>query len=108
MILNSKSKYDLESTLYSGQSFLWDPIQDENVQIHETILSNTRYRVHQIYDQVVRMGDGWNMRGRGGKWLAWRSTCGRPDTTRVSPQGRIQVAWLPHILGGLGCPTIPE
>ena len=52
MILNSKSKYDLESTLYSGQSFLWDPIQDENVQIHETILNNTRYRVHQIYDQV--------------------------------------------------------
>lgn len=52
MILNSKSKYDLESTLYSGQSFLWDPIQDENLKTHEVILNKTRYRARQIYDQV--------------------------------------------------------
>ena len=52
MILISKSKYDLESTLYSGQSFLWNPILSDNLQAHEIVLDETRFRVQQLSDKV--------------------------------------------------------
>jgi N-glycosylase/DNA lyase len=47
-LLESKSKYDLTSTIYSGQSFVWNPVISGEYgedSIHEGIIGNERYRI---------------------------------------------------------------
>ena len=63
MILSCKYPYALAETLYSGQAFRWDPIQDGKV--HEGILDGVRVRLSQKDEGIEyssESGDSFNER----------------------------------------------
>ncbi|MED5450030.1 MAG: DNA glycosylase, partial [Chloroflexota bacterium] len=50
MILISKHPYDINETLYSGQAFRWNKLN--NTDVNEGIVEGTRIRVTQVEEGI--------------------------------------------------------